>query len=182
MPALPPPGQPVLVKVDTAVSRPAARQQMRETVQRIFSAWSGSPAQLPSWRETPCGPIWPDPPGGLPVAVSFSYSDNTGWIGLVRSGSIGVDAMRVCLFPEMEEVAFLYLGPASAAAIRAAVNPARAFAAAWTGGEAQLKCQGHSLTEWPGLPIASGIRFTSRQTHIQDDVVVSVVTAKPQTF
>jgi hypothetical protein len=182
MPALPPPGQPVLVKVDTGASRPAARQQMRETVQRIFSAWSGSPAQLPSWRETPCGPIWPDPPGGLPVAVSFSYSDNTGWIGLVRSGLIGVDAMRACPFPEMEEVALLYLGPASAATIRAAVDPARAFAAAWTGWEARLKCQGHRLTEWPGAPVTSGIHFTGRQTHLQDDVVVSVVTAESQTF
>jgi len=182
MPALPPPGQPVLVKVDTGASRPAARQQMRETVQRIFSAWSGSPAQLPSWRETPCGPIWPDPLGNLPVAVSFSYSDNTGWIGLVRSGLIGVDAMRACPFPEMEEVALLYLGPASAATIRAAVDPARAFAAAWTGWEARLKCQGHRLTEWPGAPVTSGIHFTGRQTHLQDDVVVSVVTAESQTF
>jgi len=182
MPALPPPGQSVLVKVDTAVSRPAARQQLRETVQRIFSAWSGSPSQLPSWRETPCGPIWPDLPGGLPVAVSFSYSNNTGWIGLVRGGSIGVDAMPACPFPEMEDVALLYLGPAAAAAIRAAVDPARAFAAAWTGWEAQLKCQGRSLTEWPGASVASKIHFTSRQTHVQDDVVVSVVTAEPHTF
>jgi phosphopantetheinyl transferase len=177
MPTLPPPGQPVLIKVDTAESRPAARQQLRETVQRILAAWGGSHLPPSSWRETPSGPIWPDRAGGLPVAVSFSYSNNTGWIGLVRGGLIGADTMRTCPFPEMEDVALLYLGPASAAAIRAAVDPARAFAIAWTGWEAQLKCQGHSLTEWPGAPVASGIHFTSRQTHIQDDVVVSVVTA-----
>jgi 4'-phosphopantetheinyl transferase len=182
MPALPPPGQPVLVKVDTGASRPAARQKLRENVQRILSAWSGSASQSPSWRETPCGPIWPDRTGGLSVAVSFSYSDNTEWIGLVRGGLIGVDATPACPFSEMEEVALLYLGPASAAAIRAAVNPAHAFAIAWTGWEAQLKCQGRSLTEWPGAPVASAIRFTGRQTHVQDDVVVSVVTAEPQTF
>jgi len=181
MPALPPPGQPVLVKVDTAMSRPTARQQLRETVQCILSAWRGSASQAPSWRETPCGPIWPDRTGELPVAASFSYSDNTGWIGLVRGGLIGVDAMRACPFPEMEEVALLYLGPAAAVAIRAAIDPARAFAIAWTGWEAQLKCQGRSLTEWPSAPVTSGIRFTGQQTHIQDDVVVSVVTAEPTT-
>jgi 4'-phosphopantetheinyl transferase len=182
MPTLPPPGQPVLVKVDTTVSRPAARQQMRETVQRIFSVWSGSPSQSPSWRETAGGPIWPDRTGGIPVAVSFSYSHHTGWIGLVRGGLIGADAMRACPFPEMEEVALLYLGPTAAASVRAAVDPARAFAIAWTGWEAQLKCQGRSLTEWPGAPVTSGTHFTSQQTHIQDDVVVSVVTAEPQAF
>jgi len=116
------------------------------------------------------------------MAASFSYSNNTGWIGLVRGGSIGVDAMRACPFSEMEDVTLLYLGPASAAAIRAADDPARAFAIAWTGWEAQLKCQGRSLIEWPGAPVASEMRCTGRQTHIQDDVVVSVVTAEPQTF
>ena len=179
IPALPLPGQPVLINVDVGTSRPAARKQMRETVQRILSAWSGSPSQPPSWRESPRGPIWPDLPGGLPVAVSFSYCNDTGWIGLVRGGSIGVDAMRACPFLEMEDVALLYLGPASAAAIRADDDSARAFALAWTRWEAQLKCQGRSLTEWPGAPVTSGIRFTSRQTHLQDDVVVSVVTAAP---
>jgi phosphopantetheinyl transferase len=113
------------------------------------------------------------------VAASFSYCNDTGWIGLVRGGSIGVDAMRACRFSEMADVALLYLGPASAAAIRADDDPARAFAIAWTGWEAQLKCQGHSLTEWPGAPVTSGIRFTSQQLHFMDEMVVSVVTAGP---
>jgi hypothetical protein len=52
-------------------------------------------------------------------------------------------------FAEMEMVGRLYLGPAAWQRIHRARDTARAFALAWTGMEARMKCLKQPLTEWP---------------------------------
>ena len=80
--------------------------------------WSGlSPEQLPL-RETTRGPVWPGQLGGHSLDISLSYSGDAGWIGLIRAGQIGVDAMPVQPFPEAAAVARNYLGHTAASAIQ----------------------------------------------------------------
>ncbi|MSU51318.1 MAG: 4-phosphopantetheinyl transferase, partial [Opitutus sp.] len=145
LPPLAPPGRPVLIRVAAAAIRAVAREQLRVAARQILAAWSGRPAHKRQWHETSHGPVYESQIGGLPVAISFSYSGDGGWIGLLRGGAIGVDAMLVAPFAEMDAVARLYLGPATAAAITAAADPARAFALAWTKHEARLKCHRRGL-------------------------------------
>lgn len=82
--------------------------------------------------------------------ISFSYGAGEGWIALVRDDIIGVDVAIVEPIAEAETVARHYFSPAVAAGIRAADDPARAFALAWTGLEARCKCLKLGLAEWDG--------------------------------
>lgn len=107
--------------------------------------------------------------------MSFSYCEGTGWIGLLRAGRIGVDAMRIRPFAEMEAVARLYLGSAAWAAVQAAPDPARAFAIAWTELEARLKCLGRELVEQPEAQVAIETQCFSRAVCFEGDTVVTTV-------
>jgi len=147
-PALPSPGQPVLVRVSSAASRGVVRVQLRETAQQILAAWTGRPLHSPLLHETSRGPVCRESVAGYTVNLSFSYSSDAGWIALLLGGPIGVDAMRPEAFPEMPSVTRLYLGPDAWAMIAASTDPARAFAHAWTECEAQLKFFGQGLVEW----------------------------------
>lgn len=147
IPALPPIGEPVLLRVLTATNRSTARIQLRTAACEILAAWSGSESSS-RLRETPRGPVWPSLIGGYSVSLSFSYGAGAGWIALVRGGAIGVDAMRAEPCDEIADVARLYLGPTAWPAIAASPDPALAFARAWTKFEALLKYTGRHLVEW----------------------------------
>ena len=148
MPVLPLPGQPVLVRVVTGQSRQAARQELRTVLRRILAAWTDlSPGQLPLC-ETAHGPIWLGRLGGHDLDINLSYAEREGWIGLIRAGRIGVDAMQIQQIPEAEEVARHFLGGVSLANIQQSSDPAMAFAEAWTELEARLKCLKQELNEW----------------------------------
>jgi len=149
-PALPPPGEPVVVRVAVSSSRQEARREARVVLRAVLAAWSG---HEPVWEETPRGPVVRG--GGFDV--SLSYSGGEAWIGLIRGGRIGVDAMRVESFPELDTVARDYLGPVTALRIRQAPDPVRAFAVAWTAHEATLKCAKHGLNEWTGAVLAAEV-------------------------
>jgi phosphopantetheinyl transferase len=177
VPTLPPPEQPVLVRVETSTRRAVARQQVRDAARQILAAWSGGLSSPVPWHETPQGPVCAGLLGGHAVAMSFSYSGEAGWIGLLRGGAIGIDAMRIGSFAEMEAVAQLYLGPAAGEAIFKTHDPARAFALAWTEREATLKCQRRGLSERQEEPAAPEGRIRGRHIHCHDDTVVTVVTA-----
>ncbi len=148
LPPLPRFGEPVLVRVKTAPLRSEARQQVRVAAREILAEWSKRPAGVIEWRETPRGPICEPTPDHPTVSLSFSYDGGAGWIGLVRGGTIGIDAMKASPFAEMPAVARLYLGPIASDAIAAATDPARAFALAWTEMEARTKLLRRDLTEW----------------------------------
>ena len=177
LPPLPPRHQPVLVRVAGPASRPAARQCLRGITRQILAAWSGlSSRQLP-WQEAVRGPIWKGTLDGLALNMSFSYSDGAGWIGLLRDGLIGVDAMQARPFTEMEAVARLYLGSVAWLEIQTSPDPVRAFAGAWTHLEACTKCLRRDLTEWPGVHSAIASQCASDCIQVSDDTVVSVLTA-----
>ena len=137
-------GEVVLVRVPVSPSRDVARHEVRTVLRTVLAAWSGlPPSQLPL-AETPRGPVWQ----GEPLGISLAYGAGEAWIGLLRGGRIGVDVMRVEPFAELHDVVRTYLGPAAAAAIRQAPDPAQAFAVAWTALEAALKWAQRDLTEW----------------------------------
>jgi hypothetical protein len=155
LPPLPPAGEPVLVRVTTSPLRAIARQQLRAVVQQILSTWDPAP----------------DAP---PVATSFSYCENSGWIALRRGGPVGVDATRLTPFAEMESVARLYLGPAAASVIAASCSPTRAFALAWTSLEARLKCQNRRITEWSDFPPPALFPSHCEFVHETADLIVTL--------
>ena len=152
LPKLPPPGQPVLIHVATAASRPVARQELRNVLRQILVAWSDLlPEQLPL-LETSHGPAWSGRLAGYDLDISLSYADGVGWIGFFRSGQIGIDAMSIQTVPEAGELARHYFAPDAMNTVRQSANPALAFAAAWTGLEARHKCLKTGLSEWPAIP------------------------------
>jgi 4'-phosphopantetheinyl transferase len=67
-------------------------------------------------------------------------------------GAVGIDVTRIVPVPDWEPVARDYLGPAAAQALASLPAGGRdeAFAHAWSGHEARLKCLGLQLDEWRG--------------------------------
>lgn len=177
-PPLPPLHQPVAIRVATPRSRRLARPVLRAALRELLASWSGlSPERLPL-QETARGPVWPGPLAGHPLDISLAYGENAAWMGLLRGGSIGLDAMMVAPVAEAEAVAAIYLGPAVLAGIQKNKNPARAFALAWTGFEARLKCLKLELTEPAGRPPLAGPDPLTQEVFIDDDRIVTVVTAR----
>lgn len=148
MPALPEPGQVVLVHVAPAPTREAARQELRRALRGIVAVWSGLPMDRLPLQETSGGPRWTGELAGHTLDISLAYAGNEGWLGLFRGGRIGIDVMMPEAIPDAESVARLYLGSIVAAAVRRAAEPVRAFAEAWTELEARLKCLRRGLVEW----------------------------------
>jgi phosphopantetheinyl transferase len=147
MPALPPPEQPVLIRVATTQSRSTARQELRVVLRATLAAWSNLlPEQLPL-RETAAGPVWPGALAGQALDISFSYADGEGWIGLLRGGWIGLDVMPIQRIAEAEAVAQHFLEADELETIQQSAHPALAFATAWTTLEARLKCLKQPLRE-----------------------------------
>jgi phosphopantetheinyl transferase len=176
IPAPPPPGQPVVIRVVTAPPRRMARRELRIVLRQILAAWSRlSLEQLPL-RETPRGPVWLGQLGGHALDISLSYAGDEGWIGLRRDAQIGVDTMPVQPVPEADGVARLYLVHAAAAAIQQSTDPAMAFAAACTELEARLKCQKLDLDEWSATQALVPTSFASRTMHLPGRRVVTVAT------
>ena len=95
MPPLPPPGQPVLIRVATTQPHQTARQELRTALRQLLASWSRlSPERLPLC-ETAAGPVWPEPIGGHGLDISLSYADGEGWIGLIRGEWIGVTSFMI---------------------------------------------------------------------------------------
>jgi phosphopantetheinyl transferase len=176
MPALPPPGQPVLVRVVTGQSRPAARRELRDVLRQVLAAWSSTPPEQLPLRETASGPAWSGQLDGHGLDINFSYTEGEGWIGLCRAGLIGVDAMRIRQIPESEEVARHYLGHAALAAIQQSSDPAMTFAMAWTELEARLKCLKQGLDEWPIAQKVLTARCAIQTMLLPGHLVVTVAT------
>jgi hypothetical protein len=147
MPPLPPPGQPVVIGPIAGGSRELRREDSRDVLRHVLVAWSGCPEHVIPVRETPRGPVWEGNLAGHSLGVSISYCENQAWIGLLRGGTIGLDAMRPTDFAELKSVARLYLGPAAWKRIEQSNDRALAFAAAWTELEARAKCLNRPIVE-----------------------------------
>jgi hypothetical protein len=169
-PALPPAGQTVVLRV-------AEKGQVREVLRQVLAAWSGWPREGLPLREAGRGPRWIGPLAGDSLDISLSYCQQEGWIGLLRGGWIGIDAMRAEPFPEALAVARHYLGPAVQAAIQQSRHPERAFALAWTDLEARLKCLKRDLIEWSPECAAVTARCVTEKFVLAGATVVSVAVA-----
>jgi phosphopantetheinyl transferase len=179
IPTLPPPGKPVLIRVATASSHQTVREELRDALRRVLATWSGlSPGQL-LLSETLRGPVWSGPLGGHPLDISLSYAEGGGWIGLVRAGLIGVDAMQVQQISEAEEVARHYLGQDALATIQQSDDPAMTFALAWTELEARLKCLKQELSEWSITQASDTTECAVQSLVLPDRLVVTVATSNP---
>jgi 4'-phosphopantetheinyl transferase len=91
------------------------------------------------------------------AGVSISHASGFSVAAVHRHGAVGIDLMRLDekLMPDWEAVARDYLGPAALARLAGCRDEHRAvcFAQEWTRREAQLKCHGCGLVEWPGAPV-----------------------------
>ena len=176
MPALPPPGQPVLIRVATSPSRQAARQELRTALRRILAAWSNVlPEQLPL-QESSRGPVWSGRIDEHSLDISLSYAENDGLIGLMLGGFIGVDVMPIQRITEAEHVALHYLGSEIMNAIQRAMDPPMAFAQAWTGLEARIKCLKRELNEWHMTPALGANQCSIQNVVLPDNLMVSLAT------
>lgn len=177
VPALPPSGQPVLLRVSTPPTRVAARRELRAALRRLLADWSSCSAEQLPLCETPRGPMWMGLLAGLGLDISLSYAEGEGWIGLIRAGSIGIDVMRVQPVPEVENLARLYLGPAAWNSIQNSSHPDLSFALAWTDLEAQLKLLKQPLREFSAVPVAGAGECASRHLLFPDGLVMTLRTA-----
>lgn len=172
-PALPPPGQTVLLRV-------ADKAQVRPVLRQILAAWSGLPQERLPLRETTRGPRWIGPLSGDSLDISISYCGQGAWLGLLRGGWVGIDAMRLEPIAEASEVARHYLGPAVQAAIQQSRNPVRAFVLAWTELEARLKCLKRDLMEWTPVCAEVTACCVIQNFVLPGPTVVTVAVADPQ--
>jgi 4'-phosphopantetheinyl transferase superfamily len=147
LPALPAIGRPILIRVVTSASRRVARQEIRTVLRRVLAVWSGLAPELLPLGESSRGPRWHGLVGGHSLDISLSYCEGEAWIGLIRGGAIGVDAMSIQPIAEAEAVARHYFDPETLAGIRQSCQPAQSFALSWTKLEARLKCLKLELTE-----------------------------------
>lgn len=126
--------------------------------------------------ESSRGPFWPGTLHGETLAISLSYTKNEIWVALLRGARIGVDAMTIQFFPEIESVAQNFFAPSTAAAIRQSKNPAHAFASAWTALEARIKCLKLGLEEWSS---PRDLGCLSSFQHETSGSIVAVAIAQP---
>ncbi len=178
LPPLPPPHQPVLVRVSTTPDRRFARQESRAVLREILAAWSGCGMEQLPLTESPHGPRWLGELHGVHLDISLSYTENESWLALLRGGCVGVDAMKLLPLPELAGVARNYFNPATAALIGQSANPLRVFAEAWTTLEARLKCLKLGLVEWSSARDAALAGCASQSQNQFDNMVVTVATTR----
>jgi len=108
-----------------------------ETVAIKLISQAGQPVRL--------APPWQD------IGLSLSHDNGRSLAAIHRHGPVGVDLLRNDLqLPDRDRLARDYLGPIQAAALAAlpANQRDQAFAQAWAGLEASLKCLTLELDEW----------------------------------
>jgi 4'-phosphopantetheinyl transferase len=166
-----------VVGVRNQPDRDTARRTIRFALLAALAEASGLPA--PSIRL--CGA-----PGEAPYALlddgrrihlSISHDGDVSVAALrLDGGLVGIDLMRVADVPDWQAVARDYLGPACAAALARVPAPARAaaFARAWSGREARLKCLGLPLAEWRADEEDRLAAYTCRPLVVPEGYVGSV--------
>ena len=140
------------VGTDPDFIRSAQRAEIRRAAREVLAALTGEPASCFGIQSEPGGPLSVIVGGhDSTIGCSFSHEDGYSLAAIHLHGAIGVDMMRVQDIPDWQAVARDYLGPAVTAALQAmpAAERPLAFALAWTRREAELKCQGSQLAEWP---------------------------------
>ena len=129
-----------------ADARRIVRTALRETLASLLPAGHESLALI----SVPGQPARLAPPWDG-IGLSISHEPGLSLLAINLNGPVGVDLLRVSAIPaDFDNVARDFLGPDAALALaRLASEPRRhAFARAWTGFEARLKCRALGLHEW----------------------------------
>ena len=147
----------IRVATPSTENRPLARSLVRSALRETLGAWLDRPAASFDLVSPPGKAVWV---ASSPVQLHLSVSHSPGWsvAAICRDVGVGVgvgvDMMRLDAGPEKGadgmRLANDYLGPQVTARLQGTapeIFPS-AFAQAWTGFEAALKCLGLGLTEW----------------------------------
>jgi 4'-phosphopantetheinyl transferase len=139
-----------VVGVRGQTDRATARRMIRAALLAALASMSG----LPAASIEVCGGPGEAPYAllaGRRISLSISHDGDLSVAALrLDGGAVGIDLMQVTDVPDWQAVARDYLGPACADALARVPEAARAvaFARAWSGREARLKCRGLALAEW----------------------------------
>ena len=144
-----------LISVPTpdTTSRTLARERIRVALQETLAFYLGQPARSITLVSRPGQAIGLDGPHAH-LQLSLSHMPAISVAAIRRCGAVGVDVMQFDpsaeKMPDWARVALDYLGPVVTDLLQRAPATQRpaAFAQAWTGLEACLKCLGLALTEW----------------------------------
>jgi 4'-phosphopantetheinyl transferase len=140
-----------IVGVRGQPDRATARRTIRFALLAALAEASGLPASSIRLCGAPGEAPYALLDDGRRILLSISHDGDVSVAALrLDGGLVGIDLMRVADVPDWQAVARDYLGPACAAALARVPAPARAaaFARAWSGREARLKCLGLPLAEW----------------------------------
>ena len=127
-------------------ARMLVRQALREALGKLL-ATGDQPLSLIS---QPGQPIRLAPPWAA-IGVSVSHESSRSLAAINLNGPVGIDLMRVANAPaDFHAISRDYLGPDATARLCALPDEQRplAFAQAWTGFEARMKCLALELGEW----------------------------------
>jgi 4'-phosphopantetheinyl transferase len=133
--------------------REAARRAIRLAILAELGTLSGLPPERILLHSEPGVAPWAlldAPEGRRQVWLAISHDGELSLAAISLDGAVGIDVTRIADIPDWEPVARDYLGPDLAASLAPLPGPARAaaFARAWSGREARLKCLGWPLAEW----------------------------------
>lgn len=139
----------ISVPTPLAASRPEARLAIRAAIQHTVAAFLNLPAVSITLLSSPGQPVQVLTPDGR-VHVAISHMPGLSVAAICTRGAVGVDVMAPSNLPDWAQLAHDYLGPQATAALHHQPPSHRptAFAQAWVGLEARLKCLGLGLTEW----------------------------------
>jgi 4'-phosphopantetheinyl transferase len=131
--------------------RATARRTIRAALLAALAEVSGLPASAIHLCGAPGEAPYALLGDGRRIALSISHDGDLSVAALrLDGGAVGIDVMQVTDIPDWQAVARDYLGPACADALARVPEAGRAaaFARAWSGREATLKCRGLALVEW----------------------------------
>jgi 4'-phosphopantetheinyl transferase len=151
--AMPEDGLLVFSLTPCSTNRDAARQLVRSALRETLAPLLGcTPAAVPL-ISLPGRAIHLAPQEGE-IGLSVSHEAGLSLVAIHLHGAVGVDLLRVAEIPlagdEVLRLATDYLGAEVASRLSSLLEEARrqAFAKAWAGLEAGLKCLGKGLAEW----------------------------------
>ena len=133
--------------------RQRARLLVRCALRQLLGHFLGRPAASLALVSQPGQGIALDLPG-TQLRLSISHMPGLSVAAVSCRSAVGVDVMAVSGLagdlPDWSQVTLDYLGPVQAALLHRTPPAGRpaAFARAWTGFEASLKCSRLELTEW----------------------------------
>ncbi|MDQ2819549.1 MAG: 4-phosphopantetheinyl transferase [Pseudomonadota bacterium] len=150
----------IVIGVEGDGDRPTARVRIREAIHDALLALTGESVTLHGVAgEAP----WAIDSAGQRIGLSISHEGALSIAAINLSGAVGVDMLHAQLPADALAVTLDYLGPDAAQALTATAPEQRpvAFATAWTGHEARIKCLGIDLGEWDDNPALATCTVTA---------------------